>query len=194
MQVDHEHISHLESIVNYMAPYFPASTRDNKVFFSFILCENCRTDRCTQVEASFEEFNLIFCQLTALIIVATQADSPRPHQKRKIRSRSDTLSIHAEQVTRYIARRLRGEAASSSQIGVAINPAAYNALLPTIWALISSRGGNAAEVDGVFHATLDHAVRVSSKSACKRLTVEFVARLLMVGVSCLKQEKHQSIR
>ncbi|KAF8912738.1 hypothetical protein CPB84DRAFT_1670522 [Gymnopilus junonius] len=164
MHSSENHISHLESIVNYMAPYFPASSRDSKF------------------ESSYEEFNLIFCQLTALLIIATHADSPRRYQKRKTRNRSSNNSTHTEQVTRYIARRLRGEAASSSQIGVAINPTAYNALLPTIWALINSRDGNAAEVDGVFHATLDHAVKASSKSACKRLTVEFVARLLMLGL------------
>ncbi|PPQ64424.1 hypothetical protein CVT26_002131 [Gymnopilus dilepis] len=169
--VDHEHIAHLESIVNYMAPYFPASSRDSKV------------------EPAYEEFNLIFCQLSALLIIAaaTQTDAPappRPHQKRRAtRNRPNTTPLHAEQVTRYIARRLRGEAASSAQMGVAISPAAYNALLPTVWALISSRGGtSAAEVDAVFHATLDHAVRVSSKSACKRPTIEFVGRLLMLSL------------
>lgn len=147
----------------------------------------CQIDRHPQVEPAYEEFNLIFCQLSALLIIAaaTQTDAPappRPHQKRRAtRNRPNTTPLHAEQVTRYIARRLRGEAASSAQMGVAISPAAYNALLPTVWALISSRGGtSAAEVDAVFHATLDHAVRVSSKSACKRPTIEFVGRLLMV--------------
>jgi pre-rRNA-processing protein IPI1 len=34
----------------------------------------------------------------------------------------------------------------------------------------------------IIHATLDHALKVSSKSACKPLTIEFVARLLLVSI------------
>jgi hypothetical protein len=39
------------------------------------------------------------------------------------------------------------------------------------------QGSNSNEV---LQVTLDHAVKVSSKAACKRLTVEFVARLVLV--------------
>ncbi|PPQ88648.1 hypothetical protein CVT25_010224 [Psilocybe cyanescens] len=169
--VDQEHVAHLESIVNYMAPYFPASTRDNKL------------------EQPFEEFNLIFCELTSLAVNASQIESSQPNQKRKARkgpshtsSHKAKASLQTERVTQYITRRLRGEAASSAQIGVPINPTAYRALLPTIWALIGSAGTSADESNEVIHAALDHALKVSSKSACKRLTVEFVARLMLLGL------------
>ncbi|KDR85071.1 hypothetical protein GALMADRAFT_233681 [Galerina marginata CBS 339.88] len=171
--IDNEHVEHLESIVNYMSPYFPASTRDGKL------------------EQAYEEFNLIFCELTSLAVNASQSGSSRSHQKRKARGRTTATqlsgsrvkaSIQTERVTQYITRRLRGEAASSDHIGVAINPTAYRALLPTIWALISSGGAKAEEANEVIHATLDHALKVSSKSACKRLTVEFVGRLVLLGL------------
>lgn len=92
-------------------------------------------------------------------------------------------------MTQYITRRLRGEPASPAQFGAPIPPAAYRALLPTVWALINggpSAGAHDAEGEGVLHAVLDHAVRVTSKSACKRLAIEFVARLMLVrAVHCL---------
>ena len=72
-----------------------------------------------------------------------------------------------------------------------ISPLAYLTLLPTMWTLINSsnlvlladpqdqrpQGSNSNEV---LQVALDHAVKVSSKAASKRLTVEFVARLVLV--------------
>ena len=95
-------------------------------------------------------------------------------------------STHTTRVTQYITRRLRGEPASPAQLGAPISATAYRALLPTVWALISggpSAGAHDAEgqgEEGVLHAVLVHAVRVTSKSTCKRLAIEFVARLMLV--------------
>ena len=70
-----------------------------------------------------------------------------------------------------------------------LTASSYLSLLPTIWAIISKPGLNHQESDDIIHATLDHALKVSSKSACKPFTIEFVARLLLVGYplkwSCL---------
>ncbi|KAF8973998.1 hypothetical protein BDZ97DRAFT_1647832 [Flammula alnicola] len=172
--IDQAHIVRLESIVNYMVPYFPASSRDAKL------------------EQSYEEFNLIFCELTSLAVNAAEDAAFRSHQTRKARGRPSTHptgpksrpTIQTDRVTQYIIRRLRGEPASSAQVGVPINPTAYRALLPTVWALISvtSSASSAQDSEEVLHATLDHATKVTSKSACKRLTVEFVARLMLLGL------------
>jgi pre-rRNA-processing protein IPI1 len=67
-----------------------------------------------------------------------------------------------------------------------LTDSSYLSLLPTIWAIISQPGSNQ---QGVIHATLDHALKVSSKSACKTLTIEFVARLLLLdSESCYQGE------
>jgi len=126
---------------------------------------------------------------------------------RKGKAPSSSTTIQTERVTEYIIRRLRGEGADgvptpssssvSSGTAVPITHGAYLALLPTIWALISNpaspstgkgtheenkgAGGGGSFVSDMLHATLDHAIKVASKSACKRATVEFVARLMLVS-------------
>jgi pre-rRNA-processing protein IPI1 len=82
----------------------------------------------------------------------------------------------ARRVSDYVIQLLRGESASVSR---PLAPAAYVALLPTIWALLSTSQGMASPV---LEAVVEHAVHVSSKSALKRWTVEFMARLVLVCV------------
>jgi len=119
-----------------------------------------------------EDLNLIACELIALALNA----SP---QKRKVRGHSSPNQI--ERVTTYITRRLRGEAGAADQlIGTPISPAAYHALLPTIWAFIANPSSSSHQSEELIHATLDHSLKVTSKSACKRLTLEFVGRLMLV--------------
>jgi pre-rRNA-processing protein IPI1 len=85
----------------------------------------------------------------------------------------------------YITRRLRGGPGPSAQIGAPISATAYRALLPTVWALIHSSdralSEDLQEPNLVIHAVLDHAMQVSSKSACKRPTIEFVGSLALVS-------------
>jgi len=97
------------------------------------------------------------------------------------RTPSKKVSIQIERVAQYIIRRLRGEA-NSTQIGSVLTASPYLSLLPTIWAIVNKPGLNQQEADGIIHAILDHALKVSSKSACKPLTIEFVARLLLVSI------------
>ena len=85
--------------------------------------------------------------------------------------------MRALRVSEYVTQLLRGEAPSASELGRPLAPAAYVALLPTIWALISS---SATMSTPILQAVVDHAVKVSSKSAVKRPTIEFVARLVIV--------------
>ncbi|KAF5313058.1 hypothetical protein D9619_003241 [Psilocybe cf. subviscida] len=179
--VDAAHLTRLEAIVNYMLPYFPASTRDAKL------------------EQSHEEFNLIFCELASLVVNAARNSASSSLQRRKARrtgacarspGQAAKTPIQTRQVMEYITRRLRGEPGSSAQIGAPISATAYRALLPTVWALINSSDGASSEdlqgSSSVINAVLDHAMQVSSKSACKRPTIEFVGSLALLSL-----ERHQ---
>ncbi|KAJ2914864.1 hypothetical protein MD484_g5554, partial [Candolleomyces efflorescens] len=180
------HEAELQSLLGYMTPYFAAQ---------LVAGRNIR------FEQFYEEYNLIYCELAALLMIASKGDS-RVSRKRKARepqsssSRSsskrnghETLRKQAAAISDFITEKLQGRSTSSSSgISSNISPSAYLTLLPTIWTLISNndlvpladpqdqQGSNSNEV---LQVTLDHAVKVSSKSACKRLTVEFVARLVL---------------
>ena len=121
-----------------------------------------------------EELNLIFCELIALTLNA----SGRLPQKRKGRMLSS--ASWTERVTEYIIGRLRTTEGSVDRSSTPITPAAYHALLPTIWAFITSPTSSPHQSEELIHATLDHALKVAPKSACKRLTLEFVGRLMLV--------------
>jgi pre-rRNA-processing protein IPI1 len=121
-----------------------------------------------------EDLNLISCELIALALNPSGGLS----QKRKVRGHS--LPSQTERVTAYITRRLRAEFGVAGQLDTPISPAAYHALLPAIWAFIDSPSSSPHQSEELIHATLDHALKVTSKSACKRLTLEFVGRLMLV--------------
>ena len=107
--------------------------------------------------------------------------STKKGERQRKRTPSKKVSIQIDKVAQYIIKRLRGEA-NSTQIGTTLMASSYLSLLPTIWAIINRPGLNQEEADGIIHATLDHALKVSSKSACKLLTIEFVARLFLVSI------------
>ena len=112
--------------------------------------------------------------------------SPFRSTKKEKRQRKYTpskkVSIQIDRVAQYIIKQLRGEV-NSTQIGTMLTASSYLSLLPTIWGIINKPGLNQQEADGIIHATLDHALKLSSKSACKLLTIEFVTRLLLVSIS-----------
>ena len=107
--------------------------------------------------------------------------SERKEKRQRKHTPSKKVSIQIDRVAQYIIKRLRGEA-NSTQIGTMLTASSYLSLLPTIWAIINKPSLNQQEADGIIHATLDHALKVSSKSACKPLIIEFVARLLLVSI------------
>jgi len=105
--------------------------------------------------------------------------STKKEKRQRKHAPSRKVSIQIDRVAQYIIKRLRGEA-NSTQIGTMLTASSYLSLLPTIWAIINKPGLNQQEANSIIHATLDHAFKVSSKSACKPLTIEFVARLLLL--------------
>lgn len=121
----------------------------------------------------------------------TQTNQRQKHSKStkpNTRTASSTQSSHIARVTEYIVGRLRS---SSTPLSSPISHASYTSLLPTIWALISATphttpvagaktNTNRHNANELLHATLDHATKVGSKSSCKRPTIEFVSRLILV--------------
>ncbi|KAH9981382.1 hypothetical protein BGW80DRAFT_1434558 [Lactifluus volemus] len=81
----------------------------------------------------------------------------------------------------YVARLLRGASTSSHSVGWRITAQDYMALLPTVWMLLSSDLSHSGiGEDDTLGALLDHALQVSSASAIKRSTVDFLVRLTLL--------------
>ncbi|KAJ7181761.1 hypothetical protein C8R43DRAFT_970362 [Mycena crocata] len=159
----------LKSILGYMAPYFPfrlSGAREIKV------------------EQIFQSLNLIFCELTSLLILTPETVATS-RGKRVIQGRQgsskDGLQVQTQRVSEYVIQLLKGESLSTSQLGRPLTPAEYAALLPTIWSLINNNNSNLRHISTyVLHATIEHSSRVSSKSALKQLTLEFVGRVVLL--------------
>jgi pre-rRNA-processing protein IPI1 len=134
-----------------------------------------------QTDQALQDLNVVFCELTSLLILAysTQQVAPRNSKGR------DSMSIEklVSQVKSYVARLLRGASMSSHSVGRRITTQDYMALLPTVWMLLSSslsHSGIDEDID-TLGALLDHALQVSSAAAIKRSTVDFLVRLMLVG-------------
>ncbi|KAF7320428.1 Ipi1-N domain-containing protein [Mycena kentingensis (nom. inval.)] len=155
----------LKSILGYMTPYFPFrlnGTRDIKT------------------EQAFQSLNLIYCELSSLVVLTAAGISTRPSKRAAARGKDTTLQ-QTERVSAYVIQLLRGEATGSSQLGRPLTPDAYLALLPTIWSLVNNPDPDARHMArDVILAVIDHGRKVPSKSAVKQMTLEFVARILLL--------------
>ncbi|KAG0708942.1 hypothetical protein DFH29DRAFT_889805 [Suillus ampliporus] len=172
----------LRTLLGYMTGYFPfrPARRDIKV------------------EHAFQDLNVIYCELTALLVLVsfrrqlgdisrkTRSQTPRLSASSSQVKHEGKLALQAGLVRTYVTRLLLGEDNSSAQISRPLIPTMYTALLPTIWALLNQpkeshmRTQDEAHSHTVLSATLDHAIRTTSSSAVKVLTVEFVARILLL--------------
>lgn len=150
------------------------------------------------MEHAFQDLNVIYCELTAMLVlvsfrrpsgdISRKARFPtsRSHASSSHVKHEGKLTLQAGLVRTYVTRLLLGEDNSGAQISKPLIPTMYIALLPTIWALLNqpkeSHTWNQGEAptDTVLSAMLDHAIRTTSNSAVKGLTVEFVARILLV--------------
>jgi pre-rRNA-processing protein IPI1 len=133
-----------------------------------------------QTEQALQDLNVVFCELTSLLILAysTQQVAPRNSKGRDSMSIEKLVSL----VKSYVARLLRGASTSSHSVGWRITAQDYMALLPTVWMLLSSDLSHSGiGEDDTLGALLDHALQVSSASAIKRSTVDFLVRLTLVG-------------
>jgi pre-rRNA-processing protein IPI1 len=151
-----------------------------------------------QLEQACQDLNVIFCELTSFLVLTSQTQlsirMTRGGNSRQVhRSHSqstnfkDNLSIQTERVSEYVIQLLRGEAVATSQLGHSLTPASYIALLPTIWSLLNNPTWIHRDLsNSVLQAILDHAFKVASKSALKKPTIEFVARVVLVSMSPIR--------
>lgn len=182
----------LKILLGYMATYFPfrpdiVTNRDIKV------CSNALEFALikirfffVKVEQFFRDLNLIYCELTSLLLLASytrSANSSRTSRgKSQLATQASEGSLQAQRVSEYVIQLLRGEPSSGSQLGRSLTPQAYTTLLPTIWALLHQSSPNKQqESSTVLQAVLEHATDTSSNSAVKKLEIEFVARLVLVS-------------
>lgn len=82
----------------------------------------------------------------------------------------------------YVSHLLGGKANATDGLSRPLTVAAYYALLPTLWSLVSNVGGSSGGGVGeeTVRVIVDNAMRIGSTGASKRATVEFVGRLMLV--------------
>ena len=94
--------------------------------------------------------------------------------------------LHVDRVRRYVLALLRGETSvtltTQPTLSRVISPAAYTALLPALWALLSTTEPGNPDADAeVFSILVDHSMKTSSNSALKKHTIDFLGRVILVG-------------
>lgn len=154
-------LENLTSILGYMTPFFPfrpGGKRDIKI------------------EQAFQDLNLVYCELTSLLVLTSQDTRSRQQQPRK--TDRSKLSIQNDIVCDYVLRELSGGNVSSNQVARSLTSAAYTSLTPTMWSLINTPSQSS---NGVFGAVLEHGTVVSAKSALKKPTVDFISRLILMN-------------
>jgi pre-rRNA-processing protein IPI1 len=132
--------------------------------------------------------NVIFCDLASLLVQVSNRQGytqPQPHVKH-VKNRhlskipNAALHSHVERVGEYVILLLNGESIQPQTTTRPLSVQAYSALLPSIWSLLNSASHQELS-DDVFEATVNHAIRVSSMSSVKRLTLDFLSRLALVS-------------
>ncbi|KZT05948.1 uncharacterized protein LAESUDRAFT_726516 [Laetiporus sulphureus 93-53] len=179
-------VEDLKLILGYFAPYFP-----------FIVSGSTTARRDIKIEQVYQDLNLIYCELTSFLVLASPESSnlpakqPNPRRSKPSKhfisapASSALPAVQTSHVRTYVVQLLRGEAAPApGSLARPITPAAYSALLPTIWSLLNSPRKSANDNDpdalAVLGVMVEHALRASSTSAVKRHTVDFLARLVLL--------------
>ncbi|KAJ6575217.1 hypothetical protein B0H19DRAFT_1127709 [Mycena capillaripes] len=156
----------LKSILGYMFPYFPFKLNGSREI---------------KAEQIFQALNLMFCELTSLLVLTSESMPNRRGKQLAPGKSKDSLQVQTERVSEHVVQLLRGESLSTSQLGRPLTPTAYSALLPTIWSLVNNANPSLRAVSSeVLRATVEHASKVSSKSALKQITIEFIARIVLL--------------
>lgn len=133
-----------------------------------------------QIEQALQDLNIIFCELTSLVILAHTTHHTAPSNSK--RRDSNSIPTQISQVKNYVARLLSGVSISSHTVARPITAQDYIALLPTVWMLLNSNQEyhDLDEGASTLSALLDHGLQVSSTAAAKRPTVDFFVRLILV--------------
>lgn len=135
---------------------------------------------CYKFFQGFQELNLIYCELTSLLVLRRSSLHSQKAPNRTPKANDNKL-MQVGLVSDYIINLLHGEGTTTSEIPHFLSAGSYRALLPSIWAIINSDLEVSSHATDVTQALLDHANKTSSKSGPKRLTIEVVARLMLVS-------------
>jgi pre-rRNA-processing protein IPI1 len=120
----------------------------------------------------------VFCELTSLLVLASSA--PLVTQPDTKKRNGTSIQTQVSQVKDFVTCLLRGVSMSPNTVGRQITAQEYMAILPTLWMLLSSCD-SVDDID-IICVLLDHARRASSAAAAKRPTVDFLVRLMLVGL------------
>ncbi|KZV72568.1 hypothetical protein PENSPDRAFT_649670 [Peniophora sp. CONT] len=175
-------LDELQTFLSHMAPYFPFRG------------SNAATGR-KEREDALEVLDLAYCALAARLLSAP------PQASKRAQSQARTLASSA---STHLASLLNAASTPADGLSSARGPSAsaYAALVPAVWALLSSSGakGKAEKMKGkgkgrdamdidqdekvedadVLRAALAHAARVPATSAVGALSREFTARLVLL--------------
>ncbi|KAI0080104.1 hypothetical protein K474DRAFT_1727562 [Panus rudis PR-1116 ss-1] len=189
LENDHSFVASLKedlsTFLTHMSPYFPFTPGGTLI-----------SRRDIKVEQSFQDLNLIYCELTSLLVLASpQQPSPQGEpQNPKTRANKNKkpatsnsanariTSLQVDRVKEYVIRLLHGEPPSGTGSGLPrpITAAAYTSLLPTIWALLNHSALEQEPSNGLLAAVVEHATKISSTSAVKRHSLDFLGRLVLL--------------
>ena len=166
-----------------MTPYFPflpspLVRRDVQASILLALRLNIVHSYLNQIEQALQDLNIVFCELTSLLILAYTTPHLVPSNPK--RRDGNSIPVQISLVKDYIARLLSGISMSSHMVGRHITAQDYVALLPTLWMLLNSNMEHSGDAD-TLSALLDHGLQVSSAAAVKRPTIDFIVRLILVG-------------
>ena len=133
--------------------------------------------------------NFAFCELTSILTLRHAEPSSSVPRSRNHKSKEKTVQksnsaalLPLDRVSQYVSRSPAGEANAVDGLSRPLPLAAYSALLPTLWSLVSNSSGSSGGCVGeeAVRVVADHAMRVGSTGVSKRATVEFVGRLILV--------------
>jgi pre-rRNA-processing protein IPI1 len=136
-----------------------------------------------QTDQTVQDLNLAFCELASLSILSNcpklLKGKARGSNKNVTRQIQAATVLPIDRVNEYVAQLLQGGLVSSNGLSRLTPVGSYTALLPTIWSLINSPGSETSGNDVLVHV-IDHAIRIPSSSAVKKVTIEFIGRLILV--------------
>jgi hypothetical protein len=173
-----------------MAAYFPFTPdnvlkRPNIKVLSQLCSASWLTSSHFQTENTFQDLNVIFCELTSLLDMASL---PRPNGSHLTKSQSSVVALQAaisaqsKQVSMYVVHLLKG-GAGDSQLARPLTPTAYLSMLPTIWSFLNAPPTRECDDSvNILQVIVEHAMTLSSHSALKKPTTEFLAHVVLVRV------------
>ncbi|KAH7106987.1 hypothetical protein BKA62DRAFT_685701 [Auriculariales sp. MPI-PUGE-AT-0066] len=166
-------VGNLQGVLAFMEPYFP---------FHFSSADS-------HAEKAAERLNIMFCEMTGLLALASFETATRPaaprHRKGKqpaSRKRFLDIAAQVERVSDFIINCL-----DLNAIAQQLSAEAFNSFLPTIWSLLNWTSSSAtsedhsAFQDKLLAATVTYATNCSSTGAVKPVATAFVARLLLIS-------------